>query len=111
MCEAYVYVFGHSNVSSWPVLVCQFEFLNFLVLVVVSRVISFCVLPFSTHLLLWRLNCCYNLSAIVMALFRSYEWDFIGSLVRCMGFPWASALILFHRSWGVCLVSRIGTSL
>ena len=35
MCEAYVYVFGQSIVSSWPVLVCQFEFFNFLVLLVV----------------------------------------------------------------------------
>ena len=32
--EAYVYVFGHSNVSFWPVLACQSEFFNFLVLVV-----------------------------------------------------------------------------
>ena len=46
MCEAYVYVFGRSNVSSWPVLVCQSDFFNFLVLVVVGRVISFFVLPF-----------------------------------------------------------------
>ena len=76
MREAYVYVFGHSIVSSWPVfLVCQSDFFKFLVLllVVVGRVISFCFLPFSTQFLLCRLNCCYNLSAIVMALCRSYE--------------------------------------
>ena len=57
MCEAYVYVFGHSNVSSWPVLVRQCEFFNFFVLVVVDRVISFCFLPFSTQFFLWRRNC------------------------------------------------------
>ena len=74
MCEAYVYVFGHSSVSSWPVLVCQSEIFNFLVLVVVSRDISFCFLSFSTQFLLWRRNCCYDLSAIVMASFRSCEW-------------------------------------
>ena len=70
MCEAYAYVFGHSYVASWPVLVCQSDLFNFLVFVVVGRVVSFCSLPFSTQFLLWRLNCCYNLSAIVMALFR-----------------------------------------
>ena len=43
------------------------------VLVVVSRVVSFCVLPLSTEFLLWRLDCSYNLSAIVMASFRSYQ--------------------------------------
>ena len=42
MCEAYVYVFGHSLVSSSPVLVCQSKFFNFLVLVIAGRVISFC---------------------------------------------------------------------
>ena len=33
MCEAYIHVFGHSNVSSWPVLVCQPELFNLFVLV------------------------------------------------------------------------------
>ena len=41
MCEAYDYVFGHSLVSSWPVLVGQSIFFNFLVLVNVGRVIRF----------------------------------------------------------------------
>ena len=46
-----------------------------------------------------------NLSAIVMALFRSYERDSIGFFARCMGFLCASALILFLDSWRVCPIS------
>ena len=103
VCEASVFVFGHSTVSFWPLSVCQSELFNFLVWVVVGRVISVRFLPVSTQFLLWRLNCCNNLSAIVMASFRSYEWDFIGFFARCMRFPRASALILFHSSGGYAL--------
>ena len=42
MFETYVHVFGHNNLSSSPVLVCQSKFFNILVLVIVGRVISFC---------------------------------------------------------------------
>ena len=80
-------------------------------LVVVGRVISFFFLTFSTKFLLLRLNCCYNLSAIEMASFRRYEWDFIGLFLVVWVTPVGICDDLFHSSWGACPVSRNGTAL
>ena len=67
MCEAYVHVFGHSNVSSWPVLVYQSECFNLFALVlavlfcfffisiaVLAAMFCFCVVL----AVLFRFACC-----------------------------------------------------
>ena len=86
---------------SWFVSLNSSIFWCLLLLAVIFRC-DFSIFGLSSYFV-WRLNCCCNLSAIVMASFRGYEWGFIGFFARFMGFPWAYALILFHSSWGVLI--------
>ena len=79
MCKTYVHVFGHSNLSSWPVLVCQSKFFNFLVLVIVGRVISFCfVFLFSIAVLAamfcFCVGCCWPCCFVLLFALRDLLW-------------------------------------
>ena len=80
---------------------CYVLFLCLLLLVVLFRFAFRLV-----RLTLEAQPCRYNLSAIVNKIVSELPMGFYRAFARCMGFPWASALILFHSSCGVCLVSR-----
>ena len=74
MCEMCVHVFGHSNMSSWAVLVCQSEFSNFFVLVfwLFCLFLFFISIAVFAAMFCFCVGCCWPCSFVLhLAFFNS----------------------------------------
>ena len=98
----------------WLLLAVLFRFASIAVLAAMFNFCVGCCWPCCFVSLFALFDSVLTLEAQLLLQFfcdcNDFVSDFIGVFPRCMGFPWASALILFQSSWGVCPGSRIGTA-